>query len=155
MESIVSGLSHIAVRTRDILESVRFYTEVLGLREAFRMNGADGSLATVYLYIAPGQFLELFANGTRPADTGRDLIGMCHICLETADIRQAYQTLLARGGTADSEIRPGKSKCLLFWTHDPDGTPLEIMELVPGSMQAQACRRLAGAGGGEAEEREP
>ena len=49
----VAGLGHAAIRTRDILDSVRYYTEVLGLREAFRMHREDGSLATVYLYIAP------------------------------------------------------------------------------------------------------
>ena len=45
----VAGLSHAAVRTKNILESIRFYTEVLGLEEAFRMNAEDGSLATVFL----------------------------------------------------------------------------------------------------------
>ena len=31
----VSGLSHTAIRTRDLPGSVRFYSEVLGLPEAF------------------------------------------------------------------------------------------------------------------------
>ena len=43
----VDGLSHAAIRTRDIEASVRFYTEVLGLPEAFRMHREDGSLGTV------------------------------------------------------------------------------------------------------------
>ena len=34
--SVVEGLSHVAIRTRDIMESIRYYTEVLGLKEAFR-----------------------------------------------------------------------------------------------------------------------
>ena len=141
--NVIAGLSHIAVRCSDILASVRFYTEVLGLKEAFRMNAEDGSLGTVYLYIAPGQFLELFAGGTRPVSAGRDGIGLCHICLETGDIRGAYETLKARGAAIDREISRGKSKCLMFWTHDPDGNQLEIMELVKDSMQAEASRRFA------------
>ena len=28
---VVEGLSHVAIRTRDILESVRYYTEILWL----------------------------------------------------------------------------------------------------------------------------
>ncbi len=140
---MITGLSHVAIRTRDIHESIRYYTGVLGLKEAFRMNAADGSLGTVYLYIAPSEYLELFVNGTRNADMGSDVIGMCHICLETADIRQAYERVKVNGGPIDSEIRVGNSKCLLFWTHDPDGNPVEIMELAPGSLHRLANERLA------------
>lgn len=139
---MITGLSHIAIRTTDLVESVRFYTEVLGLQEAFRMYSEDGSVATVYIYIAPGQFLELFANGSRPALNGNDVVGFCHLCLETADIRETLASVRKLGGPVDSEIKYGKSKCLLFWTHDPDGNPVEIMELIPESMQAEANRRL-------------
>ena len=141
----VEGLSHIAIRTRDILESVRYYTEVLGLQEAFRMHAEDGSLATVYIFIAPGQYLELFANGTRDCGpVGAETIGFCHLCLMTRDIRQSYEAVREKGGPLDSEIRRGKSQCLMFWTHDPDGTQIEIMEMPPESFQAQADQRLAG-----------
>ena len=43
----VAGLSHAAIRTRVISDSIRYYTEVLGLREAFRMFREDGSLIEV------------------------------------------------------------------------------------------------------------
>ncbi len=139
---MITGLSHVAIRTSNIHESIRYYTEVLGLKEAFRMNAADGSLATAYLYIAPSEYLELFAHGVREGVTGRDVIGLCHICLETADIQQAYEQVKANGGPLDSEIRVGGSKCLMFWTHDPDGNQLEIMQLAPESLQSQANERL-------------
>ncbi len=138
----VAGLSHVAIRTRDILESVRFYTEVLGLREAFRMHREDGSLATVYMYFAPGQYLELFSGGTREGTEGKDVIGFCHICLMTKDIRQSYEAVKAAGGPIDREIQQGQSKCRMFWTHDPDGTQIEMMEMPPESLQAQADARL-------------
>ena len=141
----VAGLSHAAVRTRSIQDSIRFYTEILGLKEAFRMNREDGSLATVYLYICPGQYLELFSGGTREGTAGPDTIGICHLCLMTKDIRQAYEAVKNAGGPLDSGIKRGKSRCLMFWTHDPDGTQIEMMEMPPESMQAQADRRL-GAG---------
>ena len=140
---IVSALSHVAIRTRDILESVRFYTEVLGLREAFRMNREDGSLATVYLFIAPGQYLELFSNGTEERIKGSAVIGMCHLCLMTRDIKRSFAIVKAAGAPIDREVQVGKSRCLMFWTHDPDGTEIEIMEMPPESLQAQADRRLA------------
>ena len=139
------GLSHVAIRTRDILESVRFYTEVLGLREAFRMHREDGSLATVYMYFAPGQYLELFSGGIREGLEGQDVIGFCHICVMTKDIHRSYEAVKAAGGPVDREIQRGKSQCWMFWTHDPDGTQIEVMEMPPESLQAQADARL-GAG---------
>ena len=138
----VSGLSHAAIRTRHILDSVQYFTEVLGLQEAFRMHREDGSLATVYMYIAPGQYLELFSDGTREGLTGPDVIGICHLCLMTEDIRQSYEAVKKAGGPLDTEIKRGKSQCWMFWTHDPDGTRIEIMEMPPESLQAQADRRL-------------
>ena len=141
----VAGLSHAAIRTRRIQDSIRYYTDVLGMQEAFRMHREDGSLATVYLYIAPGQYLELFADGVREGISRPDVIGINHLCLMTKDIRKSYDAVRDAGGPLDSEIRTGQSRCLMFWTHDPDGTRIEIMELVPESMQAQADRRIASA----------
>ena len=71
----VEGLSHAAIRVRSIDDSVRFYTGVLGLREAFRMYQEDGFPGTAYLYLAPGQYLELFSGGSRIPSAGPDQIG--------------------------------------------------------------------------------
>ncbi len=143
-DQTVAALSHVAIRTRSIPDSVRYYTEVLGLREAFRMYREDGSLGTVYVFIAPGQYLELFSDGVRERDNGPGLIGFCHLCLMTKDIQQSYEAVRNAGGPLDSEIRRGHSRCLMFWTHDPDGTQIEIMEMPPESLQAQADKRLSG-----------
>ena len=63
----------------------------------------------------------------------------------THDIQRSYETVRAKGGPLDSEIRRGLSRCLMFWTHDPDGTQIEIMEMPPESLQAQADKRLSGS----------
>lgn len=139
---IIGGLSHAALRTRDIEKTARFYREVLGLPEAFRMAREDGSVGTIYLYFAPGQYLELFPDGTEAEAPDRKRTGFCHLCLMTRDIHKAYAAVREAGGPLDSEIRRGNSKCLMFWTHDPDGTQIEIMEMPPESLQAQADERL-------------
>ena len=140
----VSGLSHVAIRTRSLSDSIRYYTGILGLKEAFRTYREDGSPGAVYLFLAPGQYLELFPGGIQKNTVDRDTIGFRHICLMTKNIRQSYEAVADAGGPLDSEIRRGKSNCWMFWTHDPDGTEIEIMEMPPESMQAQADRRLSG-----------
>lgn len=141
----VAGLSHAAIRTSRIEDSVRYYAEVLGLREAFRMFREDGSLGTVYMSVAPGQYLELFSGGSPEGTAAPGAVGICHLCLMTEDIRRSYEAVKRAGGPLDTEIKRGKSQCLMFWTHDPDGTQIEIMEMPPESLQAQADRRLAQA----------
>ena len=45
---MITGIGHIAITCQDIDKSLDFYTRVLGLHEAFRME-RDGSLWMVYL----------------------------------------------------------------------------------------------------------
>ena len=97
------------------------------------------------MYFAPGQYLELFSGGIREGLEGQDVIGFCHICVMTKDIHRSYEAVKAAGGPVDREIQRGKSQCWMFWTHDPDGTQIEVMEMPPESLQAQADARL-GAG---------
>ena len=155
----LKGLHHTAIRTGNLAESIRYYSDVLGLKEAFRLERDDGTVSIVYLIIAPGQYLELICERPSGKKRPRFLIrvksvfqkyfshsGILHICLVTEDIRRTYDGILASGGPVDSEIKRGQSQCLRFWTHDPDGTPIEIMETPPASMQAQADKRFTDPG---------
>ena len=94
------------------------------------------------MYFAPGQYLELFSGGIREGLEGQDVIGFCHICVMTKDIHRSYEAVKAAGGPVDREIQRGKSQCWMFWTHDPDGTQIEVMEMPPESLQAQADKRF-------------
>lgn len=142
----IKNLGHIAVRTKNLDDSLHFYKDILGLEEAFRLCGDDSKPYLVYLYIGPGQFIELFPNGSKPSDRGCEIIGLVHICLEVDDVNEAYTVMQERGAPIDSDIILGNAKCKQFWLHDPDGNPIELMELPPESMQAQAIKRFEEAG---------
>ena len=140
---MIKGLGHVAIRARDILASAKFYTEVIGFREAFRMSSEEtGALKMIYIYIAPSQFIELFPDGDGEC-AGSSAIGVKHICIEVDNAAMSLEELRARGAPIDTELKTGLSKCIQFWTHDPDGNKIEFMELPPDSLQAQANRRLA------------
>jgi lactoylglutathione lyase len=143
---MIKGLGHLAVRARDLEASAEFYRDVVGLKEAFRMDRPNGSgTGTVYFYIAPGQFIEIFPDGagSQPEDGN---IGIKHICIEVDNAAGFQEEFRARGGVIDVPLKTGYSKCIQFWTHDPDGNKIEFMELPPESLQYQANRRFqAGA----------
>ena len=140
---MIKGLGHLAIRARDIEATTKFYREIIGLKEAFRMyNGEGGKLGTVYMYIAPSQFIEIFPNGGGE-QTDNDTVGIKHICIEVDNAAASQEELRSRGAPIDRELKTGFSKCLQFWTHDPDGNKIEFMELPPESLQAQANARLA------------
>ena len=140
----ITNIGHGAIRARDAEKTAEFYREVLGFREAFRMYGEDGALGTIYLYVNEGGFLEIFTNGTEEAPVNGQTIGICHICYETDNIEEMYRKVQEAGAPIDVPLKTGNAKCLLFFTHDPDGNAVEVMELPPESLQAQARKRLEG-----------
>jgi lactoylglutathione lyase len=139
---MIKGLGHLAIRVRDIEASAEFYCRVVGLKEAFRMERPGGNgTGTIYFYIAPGQFIELFPDGTgvQPEDGS---IGIKHICIEVDNVAAFQEEFRARGGIIDVPLKTGYSKCIQFWTHDPEGNKIEFMELPPESLQYQANMRF-------------
>jgi lactoylglutathione lyase len=139
---MIKGLGHLAIRTRDLETSAAFYRDVVGLQEAFRMDRPNGSgTGTIYFYIAPGQFIELFPDGTGDQSEDRS-IGIKHICIEVDNAAAFEEEFRSRGGRIDVPLKTGYSKCIQFWTHDPDGNKIEFMELPPESLQYQANERF-------------
>ncbi|MDR2095550.1 MAG: VOC family protein [Treponema sp.] len=141
---MVTRIGHSAIRAKDIEVTARFYTEVLGFKEAFRMYTKEGGqLSTIYVYIAPYQFIEIFPDGTEELMPDRQrAIGHSHICYEVDDLAAYQEEVRSRGAPIDVELKTGFSKCLQFWTHDPDGNRMEFMQLPPESLQFQATARI-------------
>ena len=128
----VTHLGHVAIRCSNLDDSLAFYAK-LGLREAFRLTRPDGSVNLVYLQIDDTSFLELFPGGTEKIPGGRGQIGYVHCCLLVDDLQTSYRDAVAQGGDGNWQ----------FWVTDPDGTRIEMMQIMPESMQARAAQQLA------------
>ena len=141
----VKHLGHIAIRARDIEATAKFYREVLGMREAFRMyNGEGNALGSIHIFVAPSNYIEIFPKGLNdPRKDHLTEIGLNHICFEVDHIAGCLEEVRARGAPIDVELKKGFSRCVQFWTHDPDGNRIEFMELPPDSMQIEANNRIA------------
>ena len=139
----VIGLGHVAIRASNLEESLAFYAK-LGLQEAFRLPRADGAgVALVYLRIDETSFLELFPGGTEPPVGGPGRIGYAHACLLVEDIHAAYEAFTGRGVPTTGEPKLGGDGNWQFWVTDPDGTRIEIMQIMPDSLQARSAQELA------------
>jgi lactoylglutathione lyase len=141
----IKRLGHIAIRARDIEGTAKFYREVLGMKEAFRMyNQEGGKLGSVHIFVAPSNYIEIFPNGVKdPRSDHLTEIGLNHICFEVDDAAGCLEEVRGRGAPIDVELKKGFSRCLQFWTHDPDGNRIEFMELPPDCLQIEANNRIA------------
>jgi len=136
---MITGISHFAITCKEIDKSIDFYTRILGLSEAFRMNNDDGSLWMVYLKTGSDDFIELFTNGGDQLEIPKNASGYKHLCLWVDDLDATLLDLKARGLDVDPKgAKIGRSKCKQFFIADPDGVRIELMQLMPDSRQAEA-----------------
>ncbi len=134
---MITDLGHAAFAVHDLEASLAFYG-ALGLEEAFRLHHPDGSLMLVYLHVGGDRFLELFPHGPEP-DPDRAQ-SFRHVCLLTADLRGAVEELRGRGVAIEREPKEGLDANLQAWIRDPDGNPIELMQLSEASPQRRVAR---------------
>ncbi len=90
MNPHIETLSHVGIQTSDLDASLKFYTEVLGLEEAFRLE-RDGRVTIIYLHATQNTFVELFAPRPDQAAPPKS-----HFSFEVADIDAAVEDILKR-----------------------------------------------------------
>ena len=135
---MITGLGHLAITASDIDRSLDFYCNILGLPEAFRMHNDEGKLWMVYVQTGPDDFIEIFTGGSPPAESAGNAAGFKHVCLWVDDIEATLKDLEARGLDVDlAGIRTGRSRCRQYFIADPDGVRIELMQLMPDSLQAK------------------
>ncbi|HEY3825714.1 MAG TPA: VOC family protein [Bryobacteraceae bacterium] len=124
-------LNHVGIYTKDYDESMRFYTKIMGFREAFTIKDKDGKPTLTYLQLSKDTFLELApATAQRPA-------GLSHIGFWPENLNGAVSALRQRGVKID-DPRTGSTKTSITNVTDPDGVRLEMVDFLPGSLPRQA-----------------
>jgi lactoylglutathione lyase len=138
---MITGLGHLAFRITDLEQSLDFYCNKLGFREAFRLEReGEPSPWIVYLQVAPNQFIELFpgAMGEIPSRNGA---GYNHFCLVVDDLQATLRELEGRGLPISGQPQQGLDLNWQYWINDPDGNAIELMQIMPESPQAAADKR--------------
>lgn len=122
---------HVCFLVEDKEKEVDFYCNRLGLKRMFEQSFPNTEVSAIYVRIAPGQFLELIGNIPQGE---KSKSGFGHLCLHVEDIYAAHGELTEKG-LAPTAVEMGASPCLKFYLDDPEGNTLEIMQLLPDSLQ--------------------
>lgn len=121
---------HTMLRVGNLERSVKFYTEVLGMKLLRTTDRPDQkySLAFVGYDTEDRQaVVELTYNyGVDKYDLGA---GFGHIALEMPDVAKACAAVKAKGGTVTREAGPVKGgTTVIAFVADPDGYKIEFIE---------------------------
>ncbi len=106
----------------DLDRSIKFYGEALGLKEARKINAADGSFAIVYLESEDGGF-QLELTWLKDFDRSYDLgDNEFHLAFETDDFVGAHALHEKMGCICYENPEMG-----IYFISDPDGYWLEMV----------------------------
>jgi lactoylglutathione lyase len=115
---------HTMVRISDVDRSLRFYRDLLGLREIRRREDDKGRYTLIFL-AAPGQDetpIELTFNWDPEEYTGGRNFG--HLAYEVDDIYALCQKLMDAGVTINRPPRDGR----MAFVRSPDNISIEILQ---------------------------
>ena len=120
---------HTMLRVGDLDRSIKFYTEVLGMRLLRRKDYPDGKFTLAFIGYgdeAENTVIELTYNwDTDSYDLGS---GYGHIALEVDDVYQATEEIRQRGGKIIRDAGPmNAGTTIIAFVEDPDGYPIELI----------------------------
>jgi len=121
---------HTMIRVGDLDRSIKFYTDVLGMKLLRRKDYPDGKFTLAFVGYGPETehaVVELTYNwGTEKYDLGN---GFGHVALEVEDVYAACAEIKKRGGKVTREAGPMKhGSTVIAFVEDPDGYKIELIQ---------------------------
>ena len=124
---------HTMIRVGDLDRSVKFYTELLGMKELRRRDVPDGKYTLSFVGYADESsqaVVELTYNyGVDTYELGN---AFGHLAIGVPDIKSAVEKVRGAGGKVTREPGPVKfGTTVIAFVEDPDGYKIELIERKP------------------------
>jgi lactoylglutathione lyase len=122
---------HTMLRVKNLEESIRFYTDMFGMRELRRNDVPDGKYTLAFLGYGDESthtVLELTYNygHDHPYEIGT---AFGHLAVSVPDIKAAVEKMRAAGTKITREPGPVKfGTTVIAFVEDPDGYKIELIE---------------------------
>lgn len=139
----VQNFSHICVGVSDLEASLAFYTAVLGMDVVFDVELEGAGLDSVTGGAAQrgrmvggligAAVVELLSLGAVPECPSGPHLGYTNMSFRVDDLDAAYQTVARDHPGVRSEPPVDIGGVRMFFLYDPDGTPIELLELPGGA----------------------
>ncbi|SPM30610.1 VOC family protein [Mycobacterium terramassiliense] len=146
--SVLDDISfcHLVVGVTDMDRALTFYRDVLGMDIVFEtlisgepfdavLHASRKQEGRVVGGLLGGLMVELLSLGASPTETKparRAITGIHNVSLSVTDLDDTYRRITAAGHRADQEpFEIGGVR--MFFVKDPDGTPVEFIELPDGA----------------------
>jgi len=115
-------IDHVAIVVKDLEESIRFYTKILGMKLDRTVSLPEFNLKVAFV-TKDGADIELmeFEDDSIP-------VGVRHICAQVSDVPAAAEELMQSGVEV---VRPLERTSLGFWytmIREPNGVIIEILD---------------------------
>ncbi len=150
----VENFSHVCVGVSDMDAALAFYTGVLGMDVVFDVNlegeglesvtGSSGAHGRMVGGLIGGTMVELLDLGSVPASPEGPHLGYTNISFRVRDLDDTYERL-----SAHAELNYGPPTSIagvrMLFLYDPDGTPIEFIELPGGATSTVEMWRPATA----------
>ena len=128
----MSKFLHTMIRVGDLDRSVKFYTELLGMKELRRRDVPDGKYTLAFLGYGEGNAegqaeIELTYNyGTDKYEPGS---AFGHLAVGVPDVAAAAEAVRDGGGRVTREPGPVKfGTTVIAFVEDPDGYKIELIQ---------------------------
>jgi lactoylglutathione lyase len=147
---VIEGFSHVGIGVSDLDRSARFYCDVFGFSELYRLDFSDGEVAATMeqegafrsaMLLRDDIRIELLQWVDVPTSGGGGRkpmteLGFTHLSFRVEHVDDLTEAVVAAGGAVHPQTltylgeEGGQRTGLLYYT-DPDGTRIEVMSGVP------------------------
>jgi catechol 2,3-dioxygenase-like lactoylglutathione lyase family enzyme len=139
----VQNFSHICIGVSDIEASVAFYTAVLGMDVVFDVELEGAGLDSVTGGAAQqgrmvggligAAMVELLSLGAVPDSPSGPHLGYTNMSFRVDDLDATYDNVRRHHPDVRADPVVDIGGVRMFFIHDPDGTPVELLELPAGA----------------------